>query len=62
MKFVRLWHFRFVLVGSVSPHLSLVSEEFASRDFDVQINKAAYEFQRGGNQMLVIKPKITNMD
>ncbi|WP_197471845.1 MULTISPECIES: hypothetical protein [Methylomonas] len=57
MKFVRLWHFRFVLVGSVSPHLSHVSEEFASRDFDVQINKAAYEFQRGGNQMLVIKPK-----
>lgn len=42
---------------AVSPYLSLVSEEFASRGFDVQINKVAYEFQRGGNQMLVIKPK-----
>lgn len=45
------------LDGTVSPYLSLVSEEFASRGFDVQINKVAYEFQRGGNQMLVIKPK-----
>ncbi|WGS83996.1 class I SAM-dependent methyltransferase [Methylomonas sp. UP202] len=45
------------LDGSISPYLSLVSEEFASRGFDVQINKVDYEFQRGGNQMLVIKPK-----
>lgn len=45
------------LDGSVSRYLSLVSEEFASRGFDVQIVKVAYEFQRGGNQMLVIKPK-----
>jgi hypothetical protein len=45
------------LDGTVSPYLSLVSEEFASRGFDVQINKVDYEFQRGGNQMLVIKSK-----
>jgi len=45
------------LDGSISPYLSRVSEEFASRGFDVQIHKVAYEFQRGGNQMLVIKPK-----
>lgn len=45
------------LDGSISPYLSLVSEEFASRGFDVQIVKVDYEFQRGGNQMLLIKPK-----
>lgn len=45
------------LDGSISPYLSLVSEEFAGRGFEVQIVKVDYEFQRGGNQMLVIKPK-----
>lgn len=45
------------LDGSISPYLSLVSEEFTRRGFDVQINKVDYEFQRGGHQMLVIKPK-----
>jgi len=45
------------LNGSVSPYLSLVSGEFASRGFDVQINKVDYEFQRGGDEMLTIKPK-----
>ncbi|WP_445369147.1 SAM-dependent methyltransferase [Methylomonas sp. BW4-1] len=41
----------------LSPYLSMVCEEFASRGFDVQIVKVDYEFQRGGNQMLVIKPQ-----
>lgn len=45
------------LDGSISSYLSLVSEELASRGCDVQIVKVDYEFQRGGNQMLVIKPK-----
>ncbi len=45
------------LDGAISPYLSLVCDEFASRGFDVQIVKVDYEFQRGGNQMLVIKPK-----
>jgi len=43
------------LDGAISPYLSLVCEEFGSRGFDVQIVKVDYEFQRGGNQMLVIK-------
>jgi len=42
------------LDGSLSPYLSLVTEEFAKRGFAVQIKNVAYEFQRGGNQMLVI--------
>lgn len=45
------------LDGSISPYLPLVSEGFAGQGFDVRIVKVAYEFQRGGNQMLVIKPK-----
>jgi len=43
------------LDGSMSPHLSLVSQEFTRRGYVVQIKNVAYEFQRGGNQMLVIK-------
>jgi hypothetical protein len=43
------------LDGSISPHISLVTEEFAKRGFAVQIKNVAYEFQRGGNQMLIIK-------
>ncbi len=42
---------------AVSPYLSLVCEEFTSRELDVQIVKVDYEFQRGGDQMLTIKPK-----
>lgn len=45
------------LDGAVSPHLSVISEEFTRRGLDVQIKNVAYEFQRGGNQMLVIKPE-----
>ncbi|MGZ0079826.1 SAM-dependent methyltransferase [Methylomonas sp. YC3] len=41
----------------LSPHLSRVCEEFASLGFDVKIVKVDYEFQRGGDQMLVIKPQ-----
>jgi Methyltransferase domain len=43
------------LDGSVSPYLSVISEDFSRRGFAVQIRNVAYEFQRGGNQMLVIK-------
>ncbi len=45
------------LDGSISPYLSSLSEEFTSRGFNVRIKNVAYEFQRGGNQMLVIKPE-----
>lgn len=45
------------LDGSVSPYLSVISEAFTRRGFAVQIKNVAYEFQRDGNQMLVIKPE-----
>lgn len=42
------------LDGAISPHLSVITEEFNRRGFAVQTQNVAYEFQRGGNQMLVI--------
>lgn len=45
------------LDGSISPYLSVISEAFTRRGFAVQSKHVAYEFQRGGNQMLVIKPE-----
>jgi len=44
-----------MLDGTVSPHLSFVSERLASDGFEMEVKRVAYEFQRGGNEMLVIK-------
>lgn len=44
------------LDGAPSPHLAFVKEHFSSHSFDVEIKSVPYEFQRGGNEMLVIKP------
>jgi SAM-dependent methyltransferase len=44
------------LDGKPSPHLDLVTEHFSSRGFNVRTRKVSYEFQRGGNEMLLIKP------
>lgn len=43
------------LDGSLSPHLQFVKEHFANHGLDVEVKRVPYEFQRGGNQMLVIK-------
>lgn len=43
------------LDGSLSSHLSFVSGHLSCQGFNVQIKNVPYEFQRGGNQMLVIK-------
>lgn len=43
------------LDGSLSSHLPFVSEHLSNQGLDVQIKNVPYEFQRGGNQMLVIK-------
>jgi hypothetical protein len=42
------------LEGSPSPHLPLVNEQLSKHDFSVEIKRVPYEFQRGGNEMLVI--------
>jgi hypothetical protein len=43
------------LDGALSPHLTFVKEYLANHDFEVEIKCVPYEFQRGGNEMLVIK-------
>ena len=44
------------LDGSLSPHLTFVKEHLANHGFCVEIKRVPYEFQRDGNEMLVIKP------
>ena len=44
------------LDSSLSPHLGFVSNHLASHGFNVEVQPVPYEFQRGGNEMLVIKP------
>lgn len=43
------------LDGAPSPHLHFVIEQLANHSFGVEIKRVPYEFQRGGNEMLVIK-------
>jgi len=43
------------LEGALSSHLPFVNEHLAKRGFAVEIERVPYEFQRGGNEMLVIR-------
>jgi hypothetical protein len=44
------------LDGTSSPHLHFVNEHLANQGFSMKVKRVPYEFQRGGNEMLVIKP------
>jgi hypothetical protein len=44
------------LDGTSSPHLQFVNEHLTNHGFAVEVKRVSYEFQRGGNEMLVIKP------
>jgi len=44
------------LDGASSPHFRFVNEHLADHGFAVEVKRVPYEFQRGGNEMLVIKP------
>jgi hypothetical protein len=44
------------LDGASSPHLHFATKHLANQGFSLEIRRTAYEFQRGGNEMLVIKP------
>lgn len=43
------------LNGAPSPHLNATIEYFTHHGFSVEIKPVSYEFQRGGNEMLIIK-------
>jgi SAM-dependent methyltransferase len=42
------------LDNRMSPHLPFVKEQLANLGFSVEVRRVPYEFQRGGNEMLVI--------
>lgn len=44
------------LDGTPSPHLDFVCKQLEKHGFVAEIKRVAYEFQRGGNEMLTIKP------
>lgn len=44
------------LDGAPSPHLSFVTERLSRCGFSVEVQRVPYEFQRGSNEALVIKP------
>ncbi len=44
------------LDGALAPHLHFVNERLSNHGFAVEVRRVSYEFQRGGNEMLVIKP------
>jgi hypothetical protein len=46
------------LNGEPSPYLDRVMQELSSKGFGVQIQPVAYEFQKGGNQMLKVIYRI----
>lgn len=42
------------LAGTRSPHLDFVMQQLARQGLHVEIRRVSYEFQRGGNEMLLI--------
>lgn len=42
------------LANALTPHLTLVTEQLSNLGFGVEVRRVPYEFQRGGNEMLVI--------
>lgn len=44
------------LEAKPSPYLGEVTRYFTSRGYAVEIKRVPYEFQRGGNEMMLIKP------
>jgi len=44
------------LDGTPSPHVNVVTESLSGYGYTAEIKRVSYEFQRGGNEMLVIKP------
>ncbi len=48
--------FPLLMLGRVpSPHLAFLTEQLTNDGFYVEVKQVQYEFQRGGNEMLVIK-------
>lgn len=46
------------LDGTPSPYVQDTYDRFSSAGYDVETTRVPYEFQRDGNQMLVIRPRV----
>lgn len=44
-----------MLGGTPSPHLDFVIEQLTKGGFSIEIKRTQYEFQKGGDEMLIIK-------
>jgi len=44
------------LDGMPSPHLGFVTESLSKQGYRIEIKPVLYEFQRGGNEILVVQP------
>lgn len=44
------------LDGAKSPHVNFVTKGLSTHGCSIEVKRVSYEFQRGGNEMLVIKP------
>lgn len=51
---VRVFPLLTAFSGAVSPHLPAVMEALQAQGYAVEVRTVAYEFQKGGNQMLVV--------
>ena len=54
---VRVFPLVTAFTGELSPHLAPVMEYLRSRNYAVEVRQVEYEFQRGGNRMLVVTPR-----
>lgn len=52
---VRVFPVLVAFSGEVSPHLAPIRTQLQQEGFAVEVRKVDYEFQRGGNEMLVLK-------
>jgi len=51
---VRVFPLLTAFSGELSPHLSTVMETLRNRGYGVDVRQVEYEFQKGGNRMLVV--------
>jgi hypothetical protein len=41
-----------------SPHLNQIIEQLTQLDYTTEIKQVEYEFQKGGNEMLIVKRRL----
>jgi hypothetical protein len=55
---VRVFPLLAAFTGEISPHLSIVMDNLNGLGFCVDVREVSYEFQKGGNKMLIVRPPL----